>query len=450
MQINGYTFESNINNWSNKYLSINSADVEPSVDSANIFQGIAKTSGVSTVNGVQYFTWNIQKDADSNLVLSSGRVYRPGISLFLFGPKTITITIRKTVDGGIANAGTTATFYIKYANEDVGTPWTIGVTEINAQVTHKFDAEGKTRSISIYAVINGTIISGCNFEVRVDFSDILPTNAGGVLVLSNRLGFETQFDFMKFFGQAFGLTFVVDEKTKHVSAYSLELLYDNIESGNVKDWSDKINGKDLSFGFTLKDYAQNNTIALQDSKDGITDSGEFQIDNDTLKYSKELFKLPVEAGKDITLNSGRGSQVACAMIPLVELKTVEESEFERGNELDYIHTITGATFPTVKPHLLELSEQTAEVTFVGELVNLQIAKHVKAQQIVDTGYSALKDRMLKNARMIEENLYLTPGDIERFDPSVPVYLEKYGYYFYVNKIKNFVAGKPTKVELIKL
>ncbi|MDR1226704.1 MAG: hypothetical protein LBK47_07390 [Prevotellaceae bacterium] len=58
--------------------------------------------------------------------------------------------------------------------------------------------------------------------------------------------------------------------------------------------------------------------------------------------------------------------------------------------------------------------------------------------------------MLNKAKFIEETLLLTAEDVEGFNPFIPVYIDKYGCYFYVNKIKNFMDGQPAKIELIRL
>ena len=53
-------------------------------------------------------------------------------------------------------------------------------------------------------------------------------------------------------------------------------------------------------------------------------------------------------------------------------------------------------------------------------------------------------------KLQKEYFYLTPEDVEAFDPTIPVYVSQLGAYFYVNKIIDFVEGNLTKVQLIKL
>jgi len=66
--------------------------------------------------------------------------------------------------------------------------------------------------------------------------------------------------------------------------------------------------------------------------------------------------------------------------------------------------------------------------------------------------------MLVNAKLADAEFLLTEQDIEDYKaikdevPGVfiPVYLKSAGAYFYINKIKNFVSGRPTKCELVRL
>ncbi|MDR1022399.1 MAG: hypothetical protein LBL94_03885 [Prevotellaceae bacterium] len=47
-------------------------------------------------------------------------------------------------------------------------------------------------------------------------------------------------------------------------------------------------------------------------------------------------------------------------------------------------------------------------------------------------------------------LNLTFVSIATFDQLRPVYVEYFGAHFFVNKISNWIAGRPCKVELVKI
>jgi hypothetical protein len=70
--------------------------------------------------------------------------------------------------------------------------------------------------------------------------------------------------------------------------------------------------------------------------------------------------------------------------------------------------------------------------------------------MVSDTYKPLFERMFSKLRVVEATFMLDAQDISKFNQLVPVYVDYYGAYFFVNKISNWIAGKPCKVELVKL
>jgi len=85
------------------------------------------------------------------------------------------------------------------------------------------------------------------------------------------------------------------------------------------------------------------------------------------------------------------------------------------------------------------------------------ARHSTVQSFVDSFYPELA-AMLDNFKINEEFLSLKDEDVKRYNSIIngvpqmfiPVYVQKYGAYFYVNKIVNYISGELTKCQLIKL
>jgi hypothetical protein len=295
----------------------------------------------------------------------------------------------------------------------------------------------------VYEVITGYYESGdpiylvfpdsdWNIDVffSIEFIDIeyklVPIN--GKLYLAENIGFDTQFDFVKAVAQLFGFTFLVDNDTKIVRAYTMKKLYDN--KVNAKDWSAKLHDVESSTEYAIAGYAQNNFIRFEDNaSDNILDKGNFEVNNETLDVWKDLFTIKFEAGLDNLTSDG-----IVANIPIQERKTDE-------NGSSTYEFIGG------KPHIVIIKNTTP--VRQPPRPPKYVATHAKAQDFVNLYYFHLK-QMLTNARWKEEIFNLTDEDIEEFDQFVPVYIQKYGAYFYVNKIKNFVSGELTKCELVKL
>jgi len=257
-------------------------------------------------------------------------------------------------------------------------------------------------------------------------------HAGCSLDVASNLGFETQFDFFKIFVQLYGLTVSVDNVNNIVYAYTMQKLYDN--KIIAKDWSNKLNDVPGETYFKLGDYVQKNVISFnENSVDSVNDSGSFLVDNETLDKTKDLFTINLEAGKDRNLS---GHPIA--NIPIETMS-------------DNVITLSGG-----KPHIVDIYQCsiTDQQTFILNTtihvkVILNTAIHVKVQYFIDTFYLQLTT-MLTGLKYNESYYYLTDKDIEDFDQYTPVYIQKFGHYFYVNKIVNYTSGVLTKCQLIKL
>ncbi|MCD7972124.1 MAG: hypothetical protein LUG18_05570 [Candidatus Azobacteroides sp.] len=310
-----------------------------------------------------------------------------------------------------------------------------------------------------------------SFEPFEEEWDTIPLY--GNLSLSKSLGFKTAKDLFKTFLQLFGLTAVVDNKKKKVYCYTMEEVYKNISK--AKDWSRKLQAGN-NFEFSLSGYEQKNNILLEENKThDITDVASFEIDNQALTKEKDLFKIALESGKDIRLKLLGEDEfdeedyevVSVAHIPLEEWNI--ETEKVEGDII--VKTGSRKDFKEGKPHIVEISEETktvkirvipppkANASTEYVYVDLPLATHVPLQSFIDNYYKALTDKMLKKARVIEAEFYLTAEDIQEFRSfgedgmprcMIPVYLDYYGAYFYVNKISNFGAAPLTTCELIRL
>lgn len=269
-------------------------------------------------------------------------------------------------------------------------------------------------------------------------SDTVPLY--GLVHAPRNLGFDTQFDYFKAFVQRYGLTVRVDNSTHTVYTYTMKKLYD--EKLFARDWSDKLLGEGRELSFGVDGYARTNRIKLKDNdEDAVKDeAGEFTVSDETLEKKKDLFEIPIEAGLDWGLTTKYAS------VPVFDVPDIGD------DILTDVNRLTNAEYSGGNPHLLRVSTDTVPllVTGLGESRNYHRATHVTAQSLIDTYYAELTDSMLVKAKRLLCNFYLTPADIEAFDPFVPVYLRQHGAYFYVSKISNFIVGRLTSVELIKL
>lgn len=290
---------------------------------------------------------------------------------------------------------------------------------------------------------------------------------------SNESGVGAQFDYMQSTGfksykeviqsymQLFGAMVDVkqtqetgEEENRRIGTvriYTFDELYRRRDAGIFVDWSDKlVLDNERTAGFSIANYAQQNLIDLTaNSDDGTQDSGKFSVNNKTLEGEKTLFTIPVEAGRDITY-SADGVRRTVAVIPTLE----REAETNDNGTEEVTLTYKGCA-----PHLVRMTYENVAVSnasgfrvvspgTVGSQM-LPVAVTVPMQTLVDNYYTRIKG-MLHNAKTLSAYFNLSALDIDQLDLFTPVWIKRYGAYFYISKINNFVAGQVTKVDLIKM
>ena len=241
-------------------------------------------------------------------------------------------------------------------------------------------------------------------------------------------------------------TFAADGLIGTVRLYSMQELYRRRDAGRYMDWSRKlILDNERNVGFKLANYAQRNIIQMTDNTDdGTHDAGSFTVNNLTLESEKTLFTIAIEAGRDATAD-GR----TLAVVPTLE------SEMETlDNIVDLVSTYKGC-----RAHLLRLDDKnTVRLHLAPRDVFVKTnaswdyfpsAETVRMQELMDRDYTPVR-RLMSHARTIRAYFNLSALDIAQLDLFTPVWVEKYGCFFYISKINNFIAGQPTQVELVKM
>ena len=293
-----------------------------------------------------------------------------------------------------------------------------------------YDAKAELKAISLIGDNDGNFI-GSQVGIKGNLPDV------------------TQYDFIKAFLQLYGLSLDINERTKTVTAYTISDILEN--RANAKNWS-KYSVVDVStVKTTIDSYAKNNTIKL---KEGVTypseGSGEKIINQAMLTVdgdmqptqSADLFEIAFTALTEIDswafirakiryLNAGsisNSDMVVCLVSN--DTKNVLVTETAGGD--------IGGTF---NQHI-DLNEMS--VSMVRNNASLLLTN------LVQKYYAGLQ-KILNDPRNIEDEPFLLPPkELNEFSPLIPIYLEKYGSFFYVNKIKNYKNGEISKVDLIKI
>lgn len=427
----GYTYETNIPDW-NRY-TISCCSKIPDENSFVPFHCSATGDTPTSFSNPVYLGWyDILNDGEQTLSVEPiGGISGNNYAKLVWKPK-VNGTGKINLSINFLYAATEIDILIESQSNTILEQTVISATSGQIYNFNETIDIANTDEIIITILDKTTSVGAkitASFNIDEIESDFIPL--GGILPISKNLGFNTQLDLLKAFVQLFGLTVLVDNDSKKVYFYTFKKLYDN--KANAIDWSDKLDISDEEITFKTGDYAKKNYIDFEKYEDefvSIHDVYSFDVDDEKLDYERNLFTIPFESGmnyKELTVDT-----IDVALIPLYTKKIDENTE-----EVTY-------EFKGGKPHICEVIR-----LYDGGDHILNFAKNIMVQHFIDNYYTNLV-YMLNKSKTITVNFLLTPEDIENFNQFVPIYISKYGRYFYVNKIKNFVKGKLTKCELVKL
>ena len=259
----------------------------------------------------------------------------------------------------------------------------------------------------------------------------------------------TQSDFLKSIANIYGITFVPDNVNKIIYLKQFKELY--AAKAYAKNMTAKRDQKKKATVETrLGTYAQTNWMKWREDKTNKTiglGNGSFTVDDENLPKEKDLFVLPYAASEDVTR--------------LIGLKVVRCQKLHNG-------IFTGNTEPRLfMLNMVDITDGNGDIVYkrpdgtTEASVNTDIPltyfiRNDKLdslgfdQNLMNEEYRHLIEFMLDNPKVVKDNYNLTVNDVVDFDHFIPWYDDEYGNYFYVNIIRNFVKGKITSVELIRM
>ena len=249
--------------------------------------------------------------------------------------------------------------------------------------------------------------------------------------IASSLGFDTQLSVFKAFINTFGLFVDVDNEKKVVTANTFQKVVDN--KAQYINWTKKVDMSEFDCEFHNHNFAEHNHIRFEDNtKDELTDISTIDTNDKTLQYEKDLAKLPFEAGADdIPIED---SILTVAFIPIIT-----NSKDNKGKPQ--------ISISATKPHLCMLRERVQYDFGIGRLT-YSIVRHYKSSDIKKY-YTPLFET-LKQYRKITLKMLLLPQDLDVIQQQIPVYLQQFSNYFYINSVKNYVCGQLAEVELMRV
>lgn len=313
---------------------------------------------------------------------------------------------------------------------------------------------GTNIEITIVAdlVSNTTDNRNISFHLRAPF-DVSRVNVGGTTLfegfhpnatidIAESLPDIPQDEFIKIFMQMAALVSQPDKYGDVVTFERFDKISENITS--AIDLSDKI---DLStkpdIQFTIGSYAQEN-IMKYDNDENLADdlgSGSILIDNLNLPKSKELFRVKYSASESVK---------RLIDYTLLRIRCIDENgelTVQPKERITLLNIISSASNPITYADGVNVDEAVSTnipiLYFDGGTYSLSF------KWLINNFYKTLEG-ILTDTKVVNCSLLLSDRFIADLNHFIPVYLRKFGNYFYINIISNYISGKATKTQLIRL
>lgn len=260
-------------------------------------------------------------------------------------------------------------------------------------------------------------------------------------------------DFLTEIVHRFGLTMHKEKYDRFDAAtgtykphYNFLTLQEQLQSSEIVDWSEKF-GKKIKEEYIHGSYAQKNFMRYNyNDKEGSYNDGAIEVQNVNLQDSRDIIKSKIYSPER------KKSQYFTRLSNVYKLWDKEVSE-EEGEPVKYK--------PLDKRYYLLRSEQVfvpggltlkSPGTQQSQLVTAcQFESYFKMPfSNVAFDYYLPLERILNRSLVVSAELYLTDADICNFDFRKLYYIAALGDYFMVNKINNYIPGKPVKCDLVRV
>lgn len=236
--------------------------------------------------------------------------------------------------------------------------------------------------------------------------DEVPAIFGAKIDTRENLPEIKQMDFIKAMCQMQGWWTTLINGTIHIQSY--DTIYDN----EPLDWSRKLvgsgDGDAEKTTFTINDYAQENILRYKEDKTTEVDaSGALVVEDETLDKKKDMLTLPFAASEG-------------DIIPRLKWKNDDPN--------------TGVVeAQKVEPRIMNLPPSFSGLSFA---------------ELLKSNYGSLQ-RIIRKPIVIEEKINLSEIDVKNLDYRKPIYLQKYGAMFAIDKVQ-WSEGEASSVTLVML
>lgn len=252
-------------------------------------------------------------------------------------------------------------------------------------------------------------------------------------------------DFMNEIVHRFGLTMFKD---KYSQSYTFLTLKEQLLNAPTVDWSDKLSVIEDE-NYIYGSYARRNFFRYNyNDKESSHNDWYIDVDNVNLQDSKDVIKSKIYSPERIQtkyLNEGVN------VYKLWDKEIVENpSEGEapvKYNPLDKRYYLLRSVVRD--KNIKVVSKDLAGMDTISSFYYRENYYKLPFYDILQEYYLSLK-QILNNTIIVNVQLFLKDSDIINFDFKKLYYFKQLGNYFLVNKINNFIPGRLTKCELVRV
>lgn len=257
-------------------------------------------------------------------------------------------------------------------------------------------------------------------------------------------------DFLSEVIYRFGLTIFKDKYTNNYRFATPEEL---LETAPTANWSRKF-VKKISEDYLTVSYAQRNVFSYSyNDKETTYNDGYIDVPNNNLPETKTLFKSKIYSPELLTTAY---PQTRLNVYKMWEKEPVEEDVENEEGETEKVITLQ---YKPLDKRYYFMYSQTQERPHVAVSASGQSQYSSKAcyesfsglpfKDLLQSYYAPITN-MLNRALVVTAQLYLSEHDVANFDFNTFYYIEQLGGSFLVNKINNYIPGKPVTCELIRV
>jgi hypothetical protein len=252
-------------------------------------------------------------------------------------------------------------------------------------------------------------------------------------------------DFMNEVVHRFGLTLYKDKFSK---SYTFLTLQEQLQGAATVNWTNKFDKK-LSENYIYGSYAQNNFFKYAyNDKESTHNDGAISIANVNLPDTRDSIKSKIYSPERVPSQYlGESANV----YKLWEKEAVDDpqpgEQAVRYKPLDKRYYFLKAQ--RVSGSINLISDVLGETFNPTSLYYRETYNGLNFQDIVTRYYAPLQS-VLNNAVIVNVQLWLNDADIANLDFKKLYYIEQLSNYYILNKVNNYISGKVTTCELVKV